>query len=139
MRKTMTAAAALLLGVAFVAGAQANGTLRQSATTKQQTVQTGTTAPHIAKKHMATKRMTTHRRLAKLTRHHKQTQMARLHHKATGTQQQTETGSSTMPNNNLNLNSPSTLGSGSSTMPQDQITTPQNQNLQTPSNPTTVR
>src|SRR5947208_285388 len=104
MTKTMTAAAALLLGVALAATAQAAGTMGQSAAPAndtQQTAQTGTTAAPQATKHRATrkmtKRMTAHRQLAGkstgklttaklskggklqtagLTRHKKPTQMA---------------------------------------------------------------
>jgi hypothetical protein len=144
MKKMMTAAAALLLGVALAATAQANGTMRHSAKPAQQTVQSGTTAaPQIAKKRMAAKRLASKRTAsrrhlaskrtgkvmtAKLTRHHKTTQMARLHNRSQhGQQQTTGIGSSSMPNNS-NLNSQSTAGSGSS-IPQDQNL--QNQNTST--------
>jgi hypothetical protein len=133
MTKTMTAAAALLLGVALAASAQANNTMRQStapANDTQQTAQTGTTAAPQATKHRATrkitKRMTAHRQLAgkstgkqmaakvtkgsklqtaSLKRHKKPTQMARLHHRSLrGQQQSTEIGSSTMPSDTSTLN-----------------------------------
>src|SRR5947209_14004343 len=71
MTKTMTAAAALLLGVALAASAQANNTMRQStapANDAQQTAQTGTTAaPQVTKQkttRTASKRMTARRHLA---------------------------------------------------------------------------
>ena len=153
MTKTMTAAAALILGVALAASAQAADTMRQSTTPAndtQQTAQTGTTAAPQATKHRAThkmtKRMTAHRQLAgktsgklktaKLTRHHgKATQMARLHHRGLRGQQSTAIGSSTMPRSStFDVGPPTTnqplAGSGSSMMPQqDQTTTLPNQQL----------
>src|SRR5213075_2366325 len=71
MTKTLTAAAALLLGVALAASAQANNKMRQSAAPAndtQQTAQTGTTAAPQATKQRTTrklsKRMVAHRQLA---------------------------------------------------------------------------
>jgi hypothetical protein len=71
MTKTMTAAAALLLGVALAASAQANSTMRQSTAPTndmQQSAQTGTTAaPQVTKKQArtASKKMVARRHLAK--------------------------------------------------------------------------
>jgi hypothetical protein len=145
MKKIMTAAAALLLGVALAATAQAN-TMRQSAKPAHQTVQAGTTtAPQIAKKRTlrtASKRVAARRHIAskhgklmtaKLTRHHKSTQMARLHQRTLrGKQQQSTAFGSSAPttstptlNNTQSTTNSTTAGSGSS-MPQDQ--TLQNQN-----------
>ncbi|HEX3538406.1 MAG TPA: hypothetical protein VHU15_16735 [Stellaceae bacterium] len=131
MTKTMTAAAALLLGVALAASAQANSTMRQSTAPTndmQQSAQTGTTAaPQVTKKQArtASKKMVARRHLAKsggkliaakstkgsklkmasLKRHAKLSQMARLHHRSLrGQQQSTEIGSSTMPTDNSTLN-----------------------------------
>ena len=143
MKKAMTAAAALVLGVALAASAQATGTMRHSAMPSQQTAQSGTTAaPQMSKQRTTrklAKRVTARRHvvakhsskrvLASLKRHKTSTKMARLHRRAPkGQQPSTAIGSSTMPNNNQNLNnipSPTdqtTAGSGSSTMPQDQST-----------------
>lgn len=156
MTKTMTAAAALLLGVALAATAQAANTTRQSAapaTDTQQTAQTGTTAaPQVTKKrttHKLSKRMVTHRQvaakrtgkklttMAKLTRHSKLQQTARLHRRSLrGQEQSTAIGSSTMPSTSapaLNTLPPATnapmAGSGSSMMPQGQPNTLQTQPL----------
>lgn len=151
MTKTMTAAAALLMGVALAATAQANTTMRQSATpTTQQTAQTGTTAAPQATKQRTTRKlskgMTARRQLAakrtahkittaKLTRHGKLQQTARLHHRSLrGQQQSTEIGSSTMPSTNPMLNTPPATnapmaGSGSSMLPQDRNNTLLNQPL----------
>ena len=154
MTKTMTAAAALLLGVALAATAQANN-MRQSATppndTQQQTTQTGTTAaPQVtkqqktrklskqmtARRHLASKRTGQKLTVAKMTRHNKLQQTARLHHRGLrGQQQSTAIGSSTMPNSRTFDTGPTTAppaGSGSSMMPQNQDTSLQNQQPQNP-------
>ena len=60
MTKTMTAAAALLLGIALAASAQANNKMRQSAAPAndtQQTAQTGTTAAPQATKQRTTRKL----------------------------------------------------------------------------------
>lgn len=155
MTKTMTAAAALLLGVALAASAQANSTMRQSANPEQQTAQTGTTtAPQIAKKRIVAKRMAIHHVASKRTGHKLMTaklthrgklQQARLHRRGLSHQQQsTEVGSSTMPRDNtLNTLPPTTsqplAGSGSSMLPQGQNTTLPSQQLNQPLNPAPIR
>ena len=162
MTKTMTAAAALLLGVALAATAQAASATPQSAapaTDTQQTAQTGTTAaPQVAKQQTTrklSKRMTTHRQvavkrtgkklaMAKLTPHNKSQQTARLHRRPLrGQEQSTEIGSSTIPRTGapmLNTLPPTTnapmAGSGSSLLPQGQPNTLQTQPLN--QNPTTT-
>lgn len=161
MRKAMTAAAALVLGVALAAAAQANGTMHRSAMPSKQTVQSGSTvAPQASKQRTKlSKRMTARRHisakrtgkqtLASLNRRKTSTKtstrMARLHRRSLQSQQpSTAVGSSAMPNNtNTNLNStPSlsdqtTAGSGSSTMPQGQNNL--NQTLPNPNTPNTTR
>jgi len=156
MTKTMTAAAALLLGVALAASAQANSTMRQSANPTQQTAQTGaTTAPQIAKKrtvskrmairHVASKRTGQKLATAKLTHRGKLQQTARLHRRGgIGQQQSSAIGSSTMPRDNtLNTLPPTTnqplAGSGSSMLPQDQSTTLPSQRLIQPLNQAPIR
>ena len=162
MTKTMTAAAALLLGVALAATAQAASTTPQSAapaTDTQQKAQTGTAAASQVTKQRTTrklsKRMTTHRQvaakhtgkkltMAKLTRQGKLQRTARLHRRSLrGQEQSTAIGSSTMPSTSaptLNTLPPATnapmAGSGSSMLPQGQPNTLQSQPLN--QNPTTT-
>lgn len=164
MRKTMTAAAALLLGVAVAASAQAHGTARHSLNTHpRQTMQSGSTMPPQAAAQTTQRRPMSKQQAKKLQRQLRADGLyrgkvdgivgPRTRQALAKEQRQGTTGfGSSMPSrskrsqqlNNQSLDNgntvtpqtgQSTAGAGSSMPPQDQSL--QNQNTNLPTQPQT--